>query len=147
MQRQGLGVIKMLIIVILFSPDIILAKCETSLEDINPSIVMAFDGNVIWQWIASEAVAPLDQPMPESFKEDFKEYNGNQVIYKGELHLLLRSLGNLALLRFDDKAIVWDGSTDILVETASLTEKGNIIAVDSNGFKTIINTSECNEEN
>lgn len=136
---------RMIIIAILFIPEFLLASCRTSLPE---RAVIAFDGNVIWEWVASEAVSPLQKPMSESFKIAFRNpKNANQVIYKGELHLLLVSLGNLAMIRFDDKAVVWSKETDLLIESAILTENGQVIAEDANGFEIIINTDECYEKN
>jgi len=129
-------VIRLLTIAILFIPDMLLSDCIIS----NKTNV-TFDGSVLWEWKASEAVSPLDKPMPESFKRAFKDSSSKQVLYQGSLHLLLMSIGNLALVRFEDKAVIWSAETNMNIETAFITDNGNVIAYNHTGF------SECHETN
>ncbi len=138
LQRFGVGMIKLLAIAILFNPYILLANCKTTLADIDSSQVVAFKGEVLWEWNARTAVGPGEKPMPEGFKDSFKDVSSaGQFIYKGELHLLLVAIGNLALLRFEDNVVVWSGETSMEIESAILTGS-SVVALDSSGFETVI---------
>ena len=94
--------------------------------------------DILWEWKVEDAKNKDFRVRFSKTKNDVK-----QVLYQGELHLLLVSSrgDGVALVHFDSGELVYHKRVVGSVHSAALTPRGNILLADSKGYIGLLSTS------